>query len=194
MATGKTTCLRRFAARGVPTIDADQLAREAVAPGSAGLEAVIDRFGPQILARDGTLNRSALAAVVFADPAARADLEAMTHPYVLGRIAQWFEGVSTAPSPAGSGRRQLAVAEVPLLYEAGLAGDFDAVVVAACPEDVQVTRIQARDGLSEAEARRRLAAQWPIDRKRALADFVVDTSGTIAQTERQVDEIVAALG
>jgi dephospho-CoA kinase len=192
MATGKSTCLRRFAARGVPTLDADLLAREAVAPGSAGLQAVIARFGPPVTAADGTLNRAALASIVFADPAARSDLEALIHPYVLARIGGWFE--EQAAEAALPGRCRFAVADVPLLYEAGRADEFDVVVVAACPAEMQLTRIRERDGLSEDDARRRLEAQWPIDRKRALADFVVDTSGSIAWTERQVDEIVTALG
>jgi dephospho-CoA kinase len=192
MATGKSTCLRRFGARGVPIIDADELAREAVAPGSAGLKAVISRFGPEVLAADGTLDRAALAAIVFADPAARADLEALTHPHVFGRISGWFEEQSAMTARAG--RWRFAVADVPLLYEVGRADDFDLVVVAACPVEMQLARIRERDGLSDADARRRLEAQWPIDRKRALADFVVDTSGTIEETEGQVDAIISTLG
>jgi dephospho-CoA kinase len=185
IATGKSTCLGRFAALGVPVIDSDVLAREAVAPGTPGLAAVAARFGPAVLATDGSLDRGRLAEIVFADPRARIDLEAIVHPFVFDRIVEWFDRQP---------RTGFAIADVPLLYEAGHAGDFDVVIVAACSPDEQLARVIARDGLSEADARRRIASQWPIERKRALADYVVDTSGSVEETVRRVDEIVRALG
>ena len=185
IATGKSTVLRLLAARGVPVIDADVLAREAVSPGSAGLRAVIDRFGPDILDPSGALDRRALGAIVFDDPAARADLEAIVHPAVYAAIARWFTG-RPPPTP-------VAVADIPLLFETGRQGDFDAVVVAACPPDQQIARVVARDGISEAAARARIAAQWPIDEKVARADFVIWTTGTKAETGQQVDAVLRAL-
>ncbi len=186
IATGKTHCLRRFAHHGAPVVDADRLAHEAVAPGSPGLVAVVARFGRTVLASDGTLDRGRLADIVFADAGARRDLEAVVHPIVYRAMAQWFAGLEI------DGRR-LGIADVPLLFETGHAGDFDRVVVAACPADAQVRRLIERDGLGEQEARRRLAAQWPIAKKRRAADFVIDTGGTLAETDARVDTVWATL-
>ena len=128
IATGKTYCLRRFAGHGAPVVDADRLARDAVAPGSAALGAIVARFGRAMLEPDGALDRRRLAAVVFADPGARRDLEAIVHPVVYRMIAEWFAGLEA------DGRR-LGIADIPLLFETGHAGEFDRVVVAACPPD-----------------------------------------------------------
>jgi len=186
IATGKTYCLARLAALGAPVIDADRLARDAVAPGTTGLAAVTARFGSEVLEPDGALDRARLAAIVFADPDARRDLERIIHPIVYRGISDWTAGLASAGRP-------LAVADVPLLYETGHDRDFDRVVVAACPPDLQVRRLAGRDGLAEPEARRRLAAQWPIERKRASADYVIDTGGTLEATDRQVEDVWAAL-
>ena len=183
IATGKSYCLRAFEALGAPVIDADLLARDAVGPGSAGLAAVTKRFGPHLVRQDGTLDRAALARTVFADPAARRDLEAIIHPFVFQGIAEWFARLEGDPDAEAAA---FGIADVPLLYESGSADKFDRVVLAACPADQQVARMIERDGLSEADARLRLAAQWPIDRKRALSDLVIDTSGTFAETDAQV--------
>src|SRR4029453_3418036 len=123
IATGKSYCLNRFGTLGVPTIDADPLARLAVAPGSPGLQAVRHRFGTQMVRADGSLDRAALARIVFSDRAAPADLEAIVHPDVYRRIREWF-----AQLPFGT---PVAIADIPLLFETGHAHDFDAVVVAA---------------------------------------------------------------
>jgi len=186
IATGKTYCLARLAALGAPVIDADHLAREAVAPGAPGLAAVAARFGPGVLAPDGTLDRARVAALVFADPAARRDLERIIHPIVYRGISEWAAGLAAAGRP-------LAVADVPLLYETGHDRDFDRVVVAACAPDLQVRRLAERNRLDEPEARRRLAAQWPIERKRAAAHYVIDTGGTFDETDRQVEDVWRAL-
>jgi dephospho-CoA kinase len=185
IATGKSGVLRYLQSRGVPTIDADVLAREAVAPGSAGLAAVQARFGPSILARDGTLDRRALAALVFADPSARADLEAIVHPAVYKAIADWFERQPVSAP--------VAVADIPLLFETGRAGDFDRVVVAACPVAEQIRRAMARDGISEADARARVAAQWPIAEKVARADHVIWTTGSVVETQGEIDRVLSLL-
>ena len=186
IATGKSRVRRRFAHHGVPTIDADILARQVVAPGAPAHAAVVARFGRGILDDTAAIDRRALAAIVFADPAARRDLEAIVHPAVYDAIENWFSALP-ADTP-------LAVADIPLLFETGQEGDFDVVVVVACPPDEQVRRVMARDGATQAEAEARLAAQWPIDRKVASADHVIWTTGTKAETERQVDDLLRALG
>jgi len=188
IATGKSYCLRRFAELGAATIDADTLAREAVAPGSPGLAAVVDLFGARVLTPNGQLDRPALGRIVFADAEAREALETIVHPAVYVAIQRWFLACEarTPPPPA-------AIAEIPLLFETGRETDFDVVVVAACPEAGQIARVQARDSLSEAEARQRLTAQLPIDEKARRADFVVDTSGTEADTDADVQRVWEAL-
>lgn len=185
IATGKSSCLARFAARGASVIDADLLAREVLAPGSPGLDEVARRFGSAVLRADGTVDRAALGRLVFSDHTARADLEAIVHPDVYRRISEWF-----ANQPAGT---RLAIADIPLLYETGHEHDFDRVIVCACDPAEQVRRVMARDSLSEAEANARLAAQWPIAEKMARADYVIHTDSGYAETERQVSRIYETL-
>jgi dephospho-CoA kinase len=187
IATGKSYVRTRLEALGLPTIDADVLAREVVAPGRPALAAIVSRFGAAVLQADGTLDRPALARRVFADTDARRHLEQIIHPAVYGAIRAWL-----AELEAG-GRADLAVADIPLLYETGRQGDFDVVVVTACDPEVQVARVVARDGAPPEQARQRLAAQWPIADKVARADFVIDTGGTFEETDRQVDAVVATL-
>jgi dephospho-CoA kinase len=186
VATGKSYCLARFRAAGVPVIDADRLAREAVAPGSPGLAATVKRFGTTGVTADGTLDRGRLGALVFADPVARRDLEAIVHPYVYRAITKWYEQMAAAGA-------RLAIADIPLLFETGHEGDFDRVIVATCPEDLQIQRLALRDGLDARQARARLAAQWPLARKVGAAHFVIDTGGSFDATDRQVDDVIAAL-
>lgn len=184
IATGKSHCLQAFAQLGVPTIDADRLARGAVAPGTTGLAEVVRRFGPGMLAADGTLNREALGALVFRDPGARRDLEAIVHPIVYGLIRVWFEGPWRGTP--GAAPPAFAIAEVPLLYETERAGDFDRVVVATCDRATQKHRAMARDGATEAEVESRIGAQLRIEDKAKRADYVIDTNGTIEETDRQI--------
>jgi dephospho-CoA kinase len=183
--TGKTYIAQRLASAGVPVVDADRLAREVVAPGTPALATVVERFGHDLLAGDGSLRRQALASLVFADPKARHDLEAIIHPAVRRSIEDFF-----AALPPDTG---IAVADIPLLYETNRAADFDAVIVAACPPAMQLARVMARDGVSEASARRRIAAQLPIDEKVRQADYVIDTSGTFEQTDEETARVLAAL-
>jgi dephospho-CoA kinase len=180
IATGKSYVRQRLAARGVPSVDADTLAREVVEPGTPGRAAIAARFGRDVFDPDGRLDRKALSAIVFRNDAARADLEAIVHPAVYSAIGAWFAEQAGAGLP-------FAVADIPLLYESGHAGDFDAVIVAACHPDRQRERLIARDGLTAEEAAARLSAQWPIERKVDLADFVIRTDGTFADTDVQVD-------
>ena len=190
IATGKTHARAQFEALGVPTIDADLLARKAVEPGTSGFTAVVERFGRDILDAEGGIDRRRLGAIVFADPSARRDLEAIVHPAVQQATADWFGALDPATHP-------FAIADIPLLFEVGRERAFDTSIVVACDPETQVTRVIARDGLTEAEARQRLAAQMPIDEKVRRADVVIWTNGPTEETGRQVRqayERLAALG
>ncbi len=185
IATGKSYCLARFAAMRVPVIDADALAREAVAPGTAGLRAVTARFGTGVLNADGSLDRAGLGRIVFADPRARAALEAIVHPEVYRRIQEWFANLRVAA--------RFALADIPLVFETGHNHDFDQVIVAACHPDEQLRRMMARDHLDDAQARVRIAAQWPIADKVERADRVIWTDRGFAETDRQVRDLFQLL-
>jgi dephospho-CoA kinase len=185
IATGKTYVATRLREAGVPVIDADLLAREVVAPGTAALNAIVDRFGDGILTSDRTLNRARLGEIVFRDESARKDLEAIVHPAVRQRIEKFFTQL-----PAST---PFAVADIPLLYETGRANDFDRVIVVAASPETQIARVMARDNLSREEAERRVAAQLPIGTKVDKADYVVQTDGDYADTNRQVAALLADL-
>jgi dephospho-CoA kinase len=186
IATGKSHVRRQFEQAGVPTIDADVLAREAVAPGSPGLGAVVDRFGAGILDATGALNRRALASRVFNDPIARRDLERIVHPAVQRATDDWFAALDPA-------EHTMALADIPLLYETGRDRDFDAVIVTACDPETQIRRIVERDSLTEIEARQRVSSQLPIEEKVRRADHVVRTDGTYDDTNAQVRKVYEAI-
>ena len=186
IATGKSFCLARFAALGVPTIDADQLAHAAIAPGTSGHEAVVDRFGGSVVSDTGAIDRPALARIVFEDAKARRDLEAIVHPRVYRAISEWF-------AELGDRREPLGIADIPLLFETGREIDYDAVIVTSCPREMQIERLMRRSGFSRAEAEQRVAAQLPIEDKAAKADHMIDTSGTFEETETQVSRVLEAL-
>ena len=187
IATGKSHVRIQFEQLGVPTIDADTLARDVVAVGTPGLKAVVSRFGQRVLDDTGALDRRKLGSIVFSDPVARRDLEDIIHPAVRSAIDAWFQSL-------GENNPGFAVADIPLLFESGHEKDFDAVVVTACAPATQVERVMKRDGLSRDDAERRVAAQWPIEEKVARADYVVRTDGTTDDTDRQIDDIVTKLG
>lgn len=187
IATGKSYCVARFAASGIPVVDADRLARDVAGPGSPVLDAVVRRFGADVLTPAGELDRFRLAAIVFRDADARRDLESIVHPEVYRRIKAW-----SAELEAG-GRHGIAMADIPLLYETGHDGEFDRVIVVACAPEIQIRRLRDRDGLSEEDARRRLSAQWPIGEKATRADYVIRTGGTFEETDRQIEQVVEAL-
>lgn len=186
IATGKTYVLERLRAAGVPVIDADDLVHGALLPGTPAAAAVSQQFGPEMLDADGAVNRKALGTRVFSDASARRTLEAILHPAVYDAIHQWFDDLKSSGALLG-------VAAIPLLYETKHEGDFQAVVVTACKQETQVRRMTGRDGLSETEAQRRIVAQLPIDEKVNRADFVIRTDGTLAETDRQVDETLGKL-
>ena len=185
IATGKSYVARRLREAGVPVVDADVLARDAVARGSPGLEAVTKRFGPGVLSDSGELDRRRLGDIVFADANARRDLEAIIHPVVRRRMAEFFEQLPPQTS--------VAVADVPLLFETGREDQYDKVVVVACAPATQIERIIARDKLSREDAERRLAAQMPIEEKILRADYVIKTDGTHDETDAQIQRMLDSL-
>ena len=186
IATGKSYVLDQLRRRGIPCLDADELAHGVTAAGTEATAAVAARFGRDILAPDGSVDRAKLGPIVFADQAARRDLEAIVHPGVYRAITaglRAFELIGDAP---------MAVVDVPLLYETGADSKFDKVIVATCQPATQRARMIAR-GLTDAEARQRLAAQWPTDQKAARADFVIHTDGPFEETDRQIAGVLQAL-
>jgi dephospho-CoA kinase len=185
IATGKSHVRGRFENLGIPTIDSDVLAREALAPRSAGIAAVAERFGRKVFKGDGSLDRDALAKIVFSDPESRKALEAIVHPYVRRRTDEWFATLDVRRHP-------YAIADIPLLYEVKRESDFDGVIVVACSPEIQLRRLLDRD-ISKPEALQRLAAQLPLDDKIARADYVIRTDGSFEETDRQVEALHARL-
>jgi len=183
--SGKSTVAAMLAERGAVVVDADRLAREAVAVGTAGHRAVVDRFGADVVADDGSLDRRALAGVVFDDPAALADLNAIVHPPVRAAIAARLAELT--------GTEAVVVLEIPLLVESGRSYGESAVVVVDCPEDVALRRLVDGRGMDEADARRRMAAQIPRAERLAAADLVIDNSGPLEALEPQVAELWAGI-
>lgn len=182
IASGKSSVARLLAAHGVTIIDADVLAREAVAPGSPGLAAVVARFGTGVLTTDGALDRAALRAIVFADPSAREALNAIVHPEV-GRRREQALAVARARGD------RLVISDIPLLFEVGLEGAFDGVILVDAPEAEREARLVRDRGLPVAEARAMIAAQWPASRKRAGARWVVENDSTPAALAHRVEAL-----
>lgn len=179
---GKSSVAAIFAEFGATVVCADQLAREVVAPGSPTLQELSTAFGPGIIDGTGALDREALSQRVFNDPLARARLDAITHP-AIARLAESRLGELRASG------RPLVVYEAPLLFEAGAAGRVDLVLTITVVPSLQQQRLAAREPRSPAEIRARIAAQWPQAEKVAGADFVIDNSGTLAETRRSVAEL-----
>lgn len=184
IASGKSTVARELERLGAVIIDADVLARDVVALGTEGLKAVVARFGDAVLAADGSLDRRALAGIVFADPQARADLNAIIHPRVRERAAEL-----EAAAPAGA----VVVHVIPLLVETGQQDDFDAVVVVDTTVEEQLRRLTRRDSLTQTEAEQRVAAQASREERLDAATHVIDSSGPVRETMRQVDELWRSL-
>jgi dephospho-CoA kinase len=191
IATGKSHVRAEFERLGVPTIDADVLAREVVKPGTPALAQIASRFGARVLDGGGALNRRALASIVFPDADARLDLEQIVHPAVQKATSAWFAALDPAA-------HAIALADIPLLYEVGREVDFDAVIVTVCAPDTQLRRLMSRDSLDEREAAARLAAQLPAEEKARRADYVIRTDGTYEDTNKQVrmvfDQLVGQSG
>jgi dephospho-CoA kinase len=186
IATGKSVVRAEFERLGVPTVDADVLARDAVAPGTPALAAILARFGSDVLDDHQALDRKKLGAIVFADVSSRRDLERIVHPAVQAAINTWL--VTTERE----GHR-LAVAVIPLLYETGRERDFDVAITTACAADEQLRRVMVRDGLTEVQARQRIAAQLSTEEKVRRANYAIWTDGPIENTKRQVLETLEKL-
>ena len=187
IATGKSTVSRMFAHLGARVIDADLLAREVVMPGQAAYARIVEEFGPQVVQEDGSLDRKALGALVFGDSAKRKRLEEITHP-AIGLRQQRILSVFDEEAFEG-----VVIWDVALLYEGGGAAKMDRVVVVYADPETERRRLMERDGLSDADARARIASQMPIAEKAKLADYVIDNSGTREETERQVRTVYGAL-
>ncbi|MGI8645337.1 MAG: dephospho-CoA kinase [Nocardioides sp.] len=184
MASGKSAVAAILAELGAVVIDADLLAREVVAPGTDGLAEVVTAFGPDVVSDAGELDRPAMGVIVFADPEKRRALEAIIHPRVRARAA---EIEAAAPADA------VVVHDIPLLAETGQAGSFDAVVVVDGPVETQVERMTGLRGLTEDEARSRVAAQATRDERLAVATYVVDNKGSLDDLRVRVTEVYEAL-
>ena len=184
IACGKSRVGSILAQRGVAVCEADQVAHDLMRPGLPAHGEIVAEFGRDVLNADGLIDRAKLGARVFADTAALARLNAIVHPRVVASWEQWLAGLPV-PTPA-------AVVIIPLLYEAGLEGAWDAVVCVSAPREVQEARLQAR-GFTLEEARRRMAAQMPVQEKARRADFVIDNDGTVSKLERQTEEVLTRL-
>ena len=186
IASGKSAVAARLRERGVPVIDADQLARDAVAKGSSGLADVVKAFGKEMLAPDGSLDRKKLAKDVFSDDAKRKQLNAIVHPIV---TMLTFKRAAELRDEG----HVLACYEAALIVENGVSDAFRPLVVVAAPEETQVARACARDAADAAEVRARIAAQMPLAEKTKVADFVIENAGSLDELRRRTDEVLAAI-
>lgn len=188
--SGKSEVSRRLGELGAVVVDADKAARAVVEPGTPGLVRIADTFGPVVLRPDGALDRARLAQIVFGDEGALAKLNAIVHPLV----REWMQAAEVAAVDSG-GQNAVVVHDVPLLAEGGeqRTGDFDAIIVVDVPPEVQIERLAAQRGMPEEQARARMAAQADREQRLAIADIVIDNSGTLEDLDRRVAEVWAEL-
>jgi dephospho-CoA kinase len=177
--TGKSTVARMLEKRGAVVFDADVLARQAVAPGTPGFDQVVERFGPNVLAPGGGLDREALASIVFSDPAARRDLEGIVHPEVRRMFAEGCEEYRDSD--------RVVVFSAPLLVETGMHTAFDLLIVVSAPVATQIERLMRDRGMGERDVQARIAVQLPLEAKAEVADILVDNEGTLEELERRVE-------
>ena len=187
IACGKSVVATILREKGCCLHSADRSAHELMAPDGAAYAPVVARFGNGILAADGTIDRKKLGAIVFADPAARAALDSIVHPRVLDRVRE------VAAEQRRIGRCRIFVSEAALVFEAGFAPFFDRIVVVSCREDVRLARLMARDGIGRDEALRKIGSQLPQAEKTGRADYVIDASGTLAETVDRTERVYAML-
>ena len=186
IASGKSTVAKRMRMLGAVVIDADQIARDVVQPGQPALVQIAEQFGKHLLLDDGSLNRSALGALVFQDEHQRATLESILHPRIASAsMMQIVRAQAESAEPI--------VYDAALLVENGRHRDFAALIVVACSPETQRERLMLRDGLSHREAQQRLDSQLPLEDKVALADYVIDNNGTLAELYERVDALVSTL-
>ncbi|AZZ48718.1 dephospho-CoA kinase [Rathayibacter rathayi] len=183
IASGKSTVARRLADHGAVVVDADVLARQVVEPGEPALAAIIERFGPAVIRSDGALDRAALGTIIFSDAVARADLNAITHPAVTLRSQRLFAEAAAADPDV------VVVYDVPLLAEGRGAREFDEVVVVHAPQRTRIERLVALRGMTEEQARARVSSQASDEERLALADVVIDSSGTLDETLARTDAL-----
>jgi|YelNatPaOPRAMG01_1025707.scaffolds.fasta_scaffold06018_1 dephospho-CoA kinase len=181
--SGKSTVARIFGEFGAVLLDADQLVRDLLRPGGEAAAAVGAAFGPAVLGADGSVDRKALAALVFSDEPARRRLEAILHPRILARRRELLDEIL-----GRRGEQTVVITEAALIFEAGTRGEFDEVVLVTAPEGLRLERLKAA-GWDPEEARRRMGAQWPDSRKAPLADYVVDNGGSPAATRAQAERL-----
>jgi dephospho-CoA kinase len=186
IACGKTNILRRFRDLGAHTIDADKLARQVVQPGRPAHQAIVDRFGSEILDSEGNVDRPRLAAMIFADASAREDLNHIVHPWILEEEDKRLAGCNITKS-------RLVVVDAALMIEVGTISRYDVILVAFCPPEVQLCRLLRRDRLSREQAVQRIESQLSVYRKLAFADYVIDTSGEFSNTREQIDHVYREL-
>jgi dephospho-CoA kinase len=179
--SGKSTVARLLEKLGAVVFDADLLAREAVEPGTPGHATVIERFGADVLAPGGELDREALASIVFADPAARRDLEQIVHPEVRRLFAEGSEAYRDTD--------RVVVFSAPLLVETGMHTAFEVLVVVSATVATQIERLMRQRGMSEPSIRARIDAQAPLEDKAAAADFLIDNEGSLDELESQVEQL-----
>jgi dephospho-CoA kinase len=179
--TGKSTAARMLERRGAVVFDADVLARQAVAPGTPGFDQVVERFGPNVLAPGGGLDREALASIVFSDPAARRDLEGIVHPEVRRMFAEGCEEYRDSD--------RVVVFSAPLLVETGMHTAFDRLIVVSAPVATQIERLMRDRGMAERDVQARIAAQLPLEAKAEVADILLDNEGTLEDLERSVERV-----
>ncbi|HEX8212054.1 MAG TPA: dephospho-CoA kinase [Longimicrobium sp.] len=182
IAAGKSTVARIWRSLDATVVDADVLSRQAVEPGTPALARIAEEWGDEVVEAGGGLDRAALRRIVFADPSARERLEAIVHP----AVAELREEAYRAAEERGE---RVVVADIPLLFEAGLVDDFDAVVLVDAPEEVRLARLVGDRGMDPEEARRMIAAQMPSELKRARADFVISNAGTLMELDRRSREV-----
>lgn len=180
IASGKSLVAERLRALGAVVVDTDCIARELVEPGTPGLQAIVESFGPAVLAPSGELDRAAMRERIFSDPQARKRLDALLHPLIETEARHRLSGLDGAP---------YAVLVVPLLVETGLFADADSVILVDAPESDQLARLRRRDGANADSARRALAAQTSRDQRRRLAEHILDNSGSVEDLLQQVDEL-----
>jgi dephospho-CoA kinase len=184
IAAGKSAVLDRLRELGAVVVDSDDVARDVVEPGTDGFSEVVERFGPEVVRADGSLDRARLAAIVFADPTARAALEAIVHPRVRAEVCRRIRRAAAAA---------VVVNAVPLLVEAGIASDYDRIVVVEAPVEARIRRLAHSRGMSRAESLARMAAQADDERRRAIAWRVIVNDGSVEELRAQVDDVWRAL-
>jgi dephospho-CoA kinase len=183
IATGKTTVLDMFAEEGARVIDFDKLSRSVVEPSKPAWHDIVRTFGDTVLSGDGTLNRGVLGRIVFGDPAKRRELERIVHPRVLSLYEEKLRRIR------GRNTHAVVIVDVPLLMEFGMAKEFEKVILAYAPPECQIMRLIERNGLSKQAARNRLKSQMPIEEKMKLADFLIENTGSLENTKRQVKDV-----